>query len=734
MRFLPCFLPFLLFSCSGGSDSDPRPPTRSAGTLSGLVSGSPLSSGRIKVYEYSNGVKGPQIPLAESSDIAVTTTDGNYSVDLVLPDQLILLEVDGGNLVDELSGETIANSNAQSSYRAIVDYRSGEPHEIHISALTTWAACLSDFYVSSGVAVDDAVFRANTEISNYIELSLTDVEAIYHTAPANALLPIGSRDQPSDESLLHGYLSSGLSGIAATYAELNQAQIGTGVFNPIRVIQLGCSDLRRDGLFNGLGEPTSLDLDGVLSLGSTRDSLIDANFYRATLARGVMRFASSENNRAGLLPNDLYAAMDAIANDEGPLFDGADSVPIDDQAPVIQARAPSIEPPLLPLVGQFSYAVSDETGIGRVDLYLDDAVEPFRSFRQGDPALSTKPLTLPYDLRDEIDPDGSALHSIRLVISDVVPQQVNESEDERVFRFASQNTPFLTSSLITQTNEIGTYLASGSFISDDSDPVISVTVLVGEENGVPIDATFDTDAGTWEAEINLTEDVYNVINIESLSESGLTYRSQSVVGVDNRRVSLSPRDSHFLFNYRGGLDGCYRELHQFISFNNDIPYFCFNLDNLNLPSDGDHRFNNLERNGYNVALWRAGDDFSRVFTENDNITAIYEYYTCSSFTDPCLNAHLDDDSQLFKDIYTLRRTGNIPRRQHYSPDVLDQEIGEHYYMPITAEFLGENFHLQDTTVHRIKLRFIDEAGNENSRGYIFRVVSFGVLDIPIDVR
>ena len=94
-RFTPIVicLAFLLTACGGGGASSSGstwgslPPTRPAGTVSGVAFDGVVSGGTVSIYDFSSGARGDLLGSGQ------TGTDGRFAISIVSSDTPILIEV-----------------------------------------------------------------------------------------------------------------------------------------------------------------------------------------------------------------------------------------------------------------------------------------------------------------------------------------------------------------------------------------------------------------------------------------------------------------------------------------------------------------------------------------------------------------------------------------------------------------------------------------------------------------
>ena len=737
-KWLYCTLP-LVFTACGGGGSD-RPPVRPASTISGVVFDGPLVGADINVFDFQDGVKGDRISTANSA-VGTTISGGRYSVDIVHPDGYILIEAEGGTYNDEMSGEDVVNGGA--GLRAVVYYESGEDQTVHLTPYTTWASCLMEHYVDGetgpGFTVDEAVLGANTAMQDYLDLS-ADPDAIYNTAPAEVTAQQNGQDRQTN--VLYGYLTAGLSGLASIYADESGAPRGRGSFTALNITTLGCSDLRADGGFDGIGETSPTNASGQLTLGSGPNRVLDANFYRAGVAQGILRFAADENNIAGLRPDQLFAISSGIADHEGDIFDGSqrpiDPAPIDIVAPTIRPVLEPIndQPPVLAQIGDIPYRIQDNLAIGRVDLYVDFDEDPTQeplSYFPGDTNFSTDPILLDYDFtelfEDDVTPEDR-VHSVRVVAFDVVQAASADSsglpapaETEQDYIFVAENTPVLTSPTLTNTQG-GFYTASGVFVNGSQVTSEELYYSVNGGNFLLAEEGLDTDSSTWTIpNIPLADDeehtlIFGILDSDStISDLNTT---TAVIRVDNRVPSNNSIEQDvFIFNADENI--CDLQSQEFgVGFNQD-DQICINNEFSILPiNPSENTFSFLQSEGYlliQIAVRDLGGSVS-IGSELSDLEVFGEHRVCDEATSNC-----GPDAE-----YPSAAT---PFIRELRSEVSNPDLGEEgRFLPITQDALQPGTIDQPNLVHEYLITVRDEAGNVNQASYRFKIAFYPNNDAP----
>ena len=229
----------LLQACGSGDDEPDKPPRIDQFKITGVVHDSPVNKAKVVAYDFSQGRKGRQLGEDESDD------NGQFSIDIELvKDVPVLLEASGGTYIDEVTGQTITLSSQQ-TLTSLFNYQNTD-QEIQITALTTWASCLANYYLADEpLTITEAINRSEQEISQFFGLS-----SIHAIRPANILSSEFS-SETFNENLHYGYVLASLSGVVDELAERSGQSSGVHPYTSVQFIQLGCVDIQDDGLLDG---------------------------------------------------------------------------------------------------------------------------------------------------------------------------------------------------------------------------------------------------------------------------------------------------------------------------------------------------------------------------------------------------------------------------------------------------------------------------------------------------
>ncbi len=331
-----------------------------SGTASGLAYDSLIVNGEVAVYSFS-GDTGRL--LGEG----VTDAAGYYTIALFNADQPVIIEVTGGQYLEEASGSTVPLQAGQ-KLRAVSNYIAGQTITVHATYWTTVAAGLAEYKLRTGAAPMQAVTAANAEISALLGLDITT------TTPVNPTDILG-RNFYLGPGLEYGFFAAGLSAWTAMASTINQSRIHEK-FSSIAFAQLAYDDIRHDGMLDGQGE------SGALAFGSIA---LSPEIYRHALAVSVLQMAHSTRNVSGIIPERLLQTARRLNDSEAAVFGDAATTPIDETGPMLTVLRPE---DAVTVFGKFpaSADVTDIVGVASVE-FLVDSVSLGMATDSGAPAM-----------------------------------------------------------------------------------------------------------------------------------------------------------------------------------------------------------------------------------------------------------------------------------------------------------------------------------------------------------
>lgn len=324
------------------------------GSISGVTFDGLINGGTVHVYDYSSGAKGALLAQA-TSDMS-----GRYSVSLQVETRPILLEMTGGNYIEE-AGAAQVSLGAGYKLSAVANYTTGSSIQVSITSFTHLAAGLAAYEISQGKAVSTAINDANIRTSNLVG---ADVIA---TAPRE-ITDVGNASATLTSELKYGFLLGAISDWTHTHAP-NPSSVHVLPYTSIDFAQLLYRDVAADGLLDGngrdnFGKPVQLSFGAVP---------LSVNSYRNDLGISLVKIAASPNNKTSLTGAQILTfAKTYIANTDA-MFNGVAVSPI--AQPSVTISAPLFMPTTW-LKGMVSVTAITQTDIGlsAVELLVDDVV------------------------------------------------------------------------------------------------------------------------------------------------------------------------------------------------------------------------------------------------------------------------------------------------------------------------------------------------------------------------
>ncbi|MHB8453997.1 MAG: hypothetical protein ACYDDO_04710 [Acidiferrobacterales bacterium] len=361
----PCLL---LCACGGGSNG--LPPQRPQASVSGAAVDAAIINGTVAVYAFSDGTPG------ELLGSGVTDNAGNYRIDIRSADQPILVQVEGGYYLDEVTGMQVDLLPGQ-ALTALSNYRSGTPLTVVATTFTHLAAGLAEYDIANeGMPVASAIDAANNLVSNLVGVD------ILHTTPADITDPANASPFLTP-GLQYGFATAALSGFTRYAALAANAAPDGAPFNSITLAQLMHNDIAADGVLDGKGLDQNND-PVVLHLGTI---VLNEDIYRHALAVNMIRMAQDPNNKTAITPALLAPAASAYNDNVSAIFGKRPVIAFDEGGSNLVLNAPS------GWVGSLDPAHNPVT----VDVTLTDAfgfAAPPAFALDGSPLVLTNP-TLP---------------------------------------------------------------------------------------------------------------------------------------------------------------------------------------------------------------------------------------------------------------------------------------------------------------------------------------------------
>jgi len=443
---------FVLAGCGGGG-GDSLPSSRPASTVSGNAVDALIVGAEIKIFNFAGGIK------AELLGSTITDSSGFYTLELVSPDSPVLIELNGGSYIEESSGASVQLNNNE-TLRAVTFYESGKKLNVMVTPWTNLAAGLAQYKIENGRNVNNAITEASTAISNLLGLDILTTKPLNVTDIKNATFAL-------TDNLLYGFIGAGLSQYMKDVSEQNFTAPHS-IYSSVYFSQVAYSDIRYDGLLNGIGLNKTRLAFGTVLLGP--------NSYRSKLGQGMVVVASSSVNKTALTVSDILTSANTIASSGHAIFDGVTPSPLDSTPPIISTLVPENSWK----ASSFTYSVnvSDFTGLKSVEFFVNGSSVGFASDLNSPSIL----------INSSNYSDGAHLIGVK-----AIDNLNNEKYSEYALNFNNSGPIVnLTSASITNRSA---YSAQGTW-STASGQMKSIVV-----NGVSAQVNAD---GTWLASIALT--------------------------------------------------------------------------------------------------------------------------------------------------------------------------------------------------------------------------------------
>jgi hypothetical protein len=337
----------LLSSLSCGTDLPPHHTT-----VAGRVFwAGPVEGAKVQIFQVlPSGALYQDAPFAE----ATTDHDGNFTLDVGQQGNILLLTAAGGAFDDPVSGTRIVldNSTVLRGYQQHVALDEVRSTAV-LSPITTLQADLADARRQAGrpdsVDGDSSIDRARALLGTH----LLDLNA-ENTIPADVFSPAAATAPSPTSEYRYGLLLAGLSAYAS--------EIGTASGQTIQDLNIThltaalSADLTStpDLLFNGhtatafsrVGAcpvkancPAGTDFDAKPECRTPCD--LFANSPRAYLARAILAWLGTSQNKSGIKPEDLRSRLEQVAaNNEPELFGDTPPEPLLNVGPTITYESP----------------------------------------------------------------------------------------------------------------------------------------------------------------------------------------------------------------------------------------------------------------------------------------------------------------------------------------------------------------------------------------------------------
>ncbi len=353
MRLIQCLflvVPLFLSACGGGKDNGAVAEERPEGQISGTAFDGLIIGGTVEVYEFTDATKGQLLATGE------TNATGQYSINLSVPSQPVLIEIYDGYYIEESSGIQVeVDRSLGHKIYAVENYVSGSNLEVSATFFTTIATGLAEYYVNEyGYTAEIAIEKAYREVDAWAGFDVratvpVDVSRIINNTPYRT----NSHD--------YGFVAAGISLLSL---EVGNA-IGSDAhdeFPSIGFISMSYEDAKFDGVPNGQGSTGQLSFGGLA---------INSNTYRELLSKRMMQFVVSNRNKTGLDFDDMLPFASTINSYSGDLFSNVEAPNITEIEPTVSQLIPS-EGEVIAGTYVFSVLADDPFGIESIDYYVGD--------------------------------------------------------------------------------------------------------------------------------------------------------------------------------------------------------------------------------------------------------------------------------------------------------------------------------------------------------------------------
>ncbi|HNA86601.1 MAG TPA: hypothetical protein PLB04_13585 [Nitrospira sp.] len=271
----------VLNACGGGGGSST---SQSSGSVSGVVTKGPLNAATVTAFAIASGQMGNQLASG------VTDATGAFSVALNGYSGPLMLQVSGGNFVDEATGLTMGMAPGDVMTLVIPSASLNQGMSgLQITPVTSMAQTLAE-HMAGGMT------DANIQAANAATGSYFSVGDIVHTAPMNPLTA-GSGANAGVNAQNYGMVLASIS----QYAQMQ------GVVSTSTMVSVLMKDAA-DGLMDGMnfGAPIMIStVSGSLQLPAGAGS--------TGLGGAMSTFMNSARNRSGVTTMPLMNRLNGTA-------------------------------------------------------------------------------------------------------------------------------------------------------------------------------------------------------------------------------------------------------------------------------------------------------------------------------------------------------------------------------------------------------------------------------------
>lgn len=578
-----------LVACNGipGSESGDLPPSRPTASVSGFVVDDAISGALINVYAFDGGVKGDLLGSA------TTGLDGAYSLEIdVVNKRPVLIEARGGSYVELSTGLQVTLKDDE-VLKAVDIFEPGKPLSLMVTPLTHLVVALVDFHLNEGVAVEQAIATASSDIN---ELFGFDVHSVYPRSIADQ----GSQNGINDEHM-YGFFLSALSSWTKRISEQNSVSPHE-VYNSIGLSQILFNELASDGLMDGRANVNSTGELGDLALGAVN---LDASSYRISFAQHMLAMAAGNENLTNISVNELLPRAVEFLNSQHRIFAGVE----------IQLKGDQVDVTVEENLGNYRSGIFDfAVTLGSPDLIssvsfsIDDVELPV--------VVVPGDMVVPIDSRQY--PDGERI--LTMVAKDWLGNTV--ANISNTFKF-DNTAPHVnvTSGLYTNRE---TYILSGELINNGSElsqfEIEGQTIAVAEDNTwsieLPLDpgknsidiVLVDAVGNEFGEDLVITPDLAAPVIDTSMGHSAARFLSGDDQVVAGALSDNNAGDPVYIETDKIDLDGV--AITRVSLEQAQIPYFAFKthdpaVDGVSTAADALDVKMRYEKNGDKALQWRS---------------------------------------------------------------------------------------------------------------------------------
>jgi hypothetical protein len=509
------FLLFLLWGCLP-SGTTQLPDRRPAGTITGRGVAAPNINARVDIYSFENGVRGASLGSTR------TDSSGNYSLDLRLPSQPVLVEISDGSYVEEASG-TLVPLKAGQVLRYVGMYQSGKTQQFTVTPLTNMTAALADYKIKNGQSVEQAISESDATVNKFFGMDIGNANAIDITNANNTVSKLGPDVQ-------HGFYLAGLSNWCNWASQQNQPGQEQATYSSVALSQVIYNDLSSDGLLNGIGINQDTHKLEPLGFGVVP---LNQDAYRLAFSLYMLDIANSVKNKTTITGDDLLDSAHNIAAQTTGLVGTVDPVNID-EPPTLSLDIPGVAP----YRGLFTFQanVNSVLGAQRITMTISQngSNESVKEFVLDDPH------TLPITIDTTVYPDGD--HQVDLTAVDSLGNTASSSFTLQI----DNSTPNITVTSPSVTNQSPATI-TGTYSGNVSDVQ---AIMVGN-----VQATLLA-AGSWSASVAINQGQNNIpISVVDLGGNQIL-ATATVVYLDTIAPVIDTTNGHSQARFSNG-DGTY---------------------------------------------------------------------------------------------------------------------------------------------------------------------------------